>query len=328
MKLINKIPTLILLLLSLTLLSSCLQRASGSQGETEESNRETEQKHTTTSNKTTEEPPVLDVSPKIEDAFTKALAAIITLDNEAMAELEDTYQIQYGYPLALNDVIAEPGDLLGGTFCYGKFDECIVIFSPTMLTVVSSETIADEVFSYGSSFALYGYHDGVFYSLEEAYEKGFITKDEVAIAAERHRTIGWYNGLRACYEKATAALRLPEEDTRQNIIEAFDDKDSSIAWLNLDNEEQFASLHLRSYGDFNGYTVLLMTLQSEDKNTQIVADSSFESQMGFSLWAYYEETLYSLEEAYEKGFISQHDIGVAAARHNEVERYIEMIIEN
>ena len=268
------------------------------------------------------------VSPEIEDAFTKALAAIISLDNETMAKLEDAYQTQYGYPLALDDVKAEPGDLLGGTFCYGKFDECIVIFSPTMLAVLSSKMIADEVFSYGSSFVLYGYHDGVFYSLEEAYEKGFITKDEVAIAAECHRTIGRYNALRACYDRATSALKLPEENTRKSIVEAFGDKGSSIAWLNLDNKEQFASPHLRSYGDFNGCTVLLMTLQSEDKNTQIVADRSFESQMGFSLWAYYEEALYSLEEAYEKGFISQSDIGVAVALHNDVECYIEMITEN
>ena len=49
-----------------------------------------------------------------------------------------------------------------------------------------------------------------------------------------------------------------------------------IYWLNLDNKEQFASPHLRSYGNFNGGTVLLTTLQSEDKNIQTVADSSFD----------------------------------------------------
>ncbi len=323
MKLTNKITAIILLLLSLTLLSSCLQRASGSQGETGEGNRETEQKHATTSNTKTEEPAVLGVSPEVEDAFTKALAAIISLDNETMAELEDAYQTQYGYPLALNDVIAEPGDLLGGTFCYGKFDECIVIFSPTMLTVVSSKTIADEVFSYGSSFALYGYHDGMFYSLEEAYEKGFLTKDEVAIAAECHRTIGRYNGLRAYYEKAISALIPPEEDTRKSIVEAFSDGGSSIEWISLDNKEQFASPHLRSYGDFNGCTVLLMTLQSEDKNTQIIADSSFEYSYGNQIKVWVKGQFLNIVDAYGQKFITKDMVANISDIHNN-SKYLSM----
>lgn len=295
---------LILLLISFALLSSCAQLVNRG------------------------DKSIPNVSPEVEEAFNDAIDAIAVLNNATTARLEKEYKKQSGYPLCLNEGNAELGKPLNGTMCYGVFDKCIVVFYPTMLTVVSSKTIADEVFSYGSSFALYGYHDGVFYSLEEAYEKGFITKEEVAIAAECHRAIGWYNLLRSLYKRATTALKLPEEDMSKSIVEAFGDGGSSIEWLDLDNKEQFTLPHLRSYGDFNGCTVLLMTSQNEDENTKTVADRTFEAQMGVSLWGYYEGILYSLEEAYEKGFISQHDIGVALARHNDVELYIEKIIGN
>ena len=91
----------------------------------------------------------------------------------------------------------------------------------------------------------------------------------------------------------------------------------------------FTSSHLRSYGDYNGCIVLLLTTQNPDDNVKTIADRTFESSgVGISLWGYYEGALYDLQDAYDRGFISQHDIGVAVARHNEVERYIEMIIEN
>ena len=189
MKHTNKILTLILLLLSFSLLFSC-------------SFEETAKTQITESNDNKIPPESVSVPPEVEDTFNNAIASIVMLDERMTEQLKNDYQTQYGYPLSLNVTYAKPGDHLAGTFCYGNFADCIVIFTPSMLTVYTTKTIAGETFDYGSSFSILGYHEGVFYPLDEAYENGYITKEEVAAAAQRHKTIRQYNVIRSLYEKA------------------------------------------------------------------------------------------------------------------------------
>lgn len=189
MKLTNKIITLILLLLSFSMLFSC-------------SIKDPEKTQITESNDNKTPPVSVSVPPEVEDAFNNAIASIVMLDEKMTEQLKNDYQAQYGYPLSLNVTYAKPGDHLAGTFCYGNFSDCVVIFNPSMLTVSTTKTIAGETFVYGSSFSILGYHEGVFYPLDEAYENRYITKEEVAAAAERHKTIMEYNDVRFLYEKA------------------------------------------------------------------------------------------------------------------------------
>ena len=104
---------------------------------------------------------------------------------------------------AIEDAFAEDGDRnritwfdineengeWDGVRCYGSFESCIILFEPGDLTVESEITVADSKFEYPNSFGLYGYYDGELYTLSEAFENGYISKDEVAVVAERHRTV-------------------------------------------------------------------------------------------------------------------------------------------
>ncbi len=135
----------------------------------------------------------------LKEAFLEAYAALNWLDEEVIEQLNQDYSKQMGDAAWLGGLSpnVKPGEasLLGGTHCYGVFEDCIVILVPTIMNAIGSGTVAGERFTYPTLFHLYGYHDGVFYSLREAYEKGYISQEEVALAAERHRAVWRYHLL-------------------------------------------------------------------------------------------------------------------------------------
>lgn len=68
--------------------------------------------------------------------------------------------------------------------------------------MIDIQTVAGYDFANGSAFALYGYKDRTLYDLADAFDKGFITKEEVGIAAGRHKAVtdflhgdGFHDGL-------------------------------------------------------------------------------------------------------------------------------------
>ncbi len=135
-------------------------------------------------------------NPKItrpSDLYQNAVTSIVTLDAKAKERLESDYKKQYGDSLFLNEYTKQPGKPLLGAFCYGEFENCTVIFMPTDLAIVTEITVADQAFSYGSSVVLYGYHNGTFYELADAFDNGYISEDDVAKAAQRHNNISSYN---------------------------------------------------------------------------------------------------------------------------------------
>lgn len=98
--------------------------------------------------------------------------------------------------------VTESGKIEDWFRCYGIFNGCAVIFSDGTACVIDIKTVAGYDFANGSAFALYGYKDGTLYDLADAFDKGFITKEEVGIAAGRHKAVtdflhgdGFHDGL-------------------------------------------------------------------------------------------------------------------------------------
>lgn len=316
MKLTNKISVLILLLLSLAMLSSCLERASRQEGQMSESGSQV-----TTSNTENQDPQDSDALSEIEEAFNAALAAIVALDDETITKLENAYRAQSGYPLCLNEFTAEPGDRLGGTFCYGHFDGCIVVFSPTNLTVVSSVTVAGEVFSYGSSFILEAYHDGVFYPLSEAYEKGFVTKEEVALVAERHRTIMRYNGLAVSSEKpAEFKLEMPSEELQQRFVKEYLAYQHALypTHYDLENPPDVAIEYW--YGSFGDIHFLFvydpLKWYSHAEVIEYIAGHRFHYSSSHIMLVWVDGEFRSIKEAYEQNLITEEMVATIANIRN------------
>lgn len=130
---------------------------------------------------------------RLEDLYQNAVTSIVTLDTKTKERLEIDYKKQFGDTLFLNEYTMEPGKPLLGAFCYGEFENCTVIFMPTNLAVITEITVADLVFSYGSSFVLYGYHNGTFYELADAFDNGYISNEDISKTVEVHDKIVRYN---------------------------------------------------------------------------------------------------------------------------------------
>lgn len=75
----------------------------------------------------------------------------------------------------------------GGTRYYGIYGECVAVFQPTMLCWVETKHIADSEFTYSSSFVIWIYYDGEFCTIEDAWEQGLLSAEQVELMAEYHR---------------------------------------------------------------------------------------------------------------------------------------------
>lgn len=71
------------------------------------------------------------------------------------------------------------------------------------LEVELTKQVADSEFTYSSSFVIWIYHDGEFCTIEEAWEQGLLTKEQVALMAEYHEKATEY--IREYYQ-----AQLPE----------------------------------------------------------------------------------------------------------------------
>lgn len=71
--------------------------------------------------------------------------------------------------------------------CYGTYDGCVAImFSMPEFAVLRNVEIAGSVFHYGGSNSIYVWKAGEFSLIEEAYAKGLVTAEQIAIIADIH----------------------------------------------------------------------------------------------------------------------------------------------
>lgn len=70
---------------------------------------------------------------------------------------------------------------------YGTCRGCVILFSGGVLPAVTEITVAGEEFTYGYIFSIWVYKDGVFLELKEAYERGWLIKENIADIAKYHR---------------------------------------------------------------------------------------------------------------------------------------------
>lgn len=80
-----------------------------------------------------------------------------------------------------------PNFELSDDMYYGTCHGCVVIFSAGMLQMITEISVAEEVFSYSSVFSIWVCKAGELVELKDAYEKGWITKENVEDIAEYHR---------------------------------------------------------------------------------------------------------------------------------------------
>jgi len=357
----------------------------------------------------------------IEEKYNIAKAALTTLDETKKKEILNTYSYDRISWYDIDSKNSRTGD---GMRCYGVFENCIVLFESTELDVIKTKKIADSEFTHSSSFVLYAYHDNCLYSLEEAYDKGLISSDDVETAAKRHRIVEDYlrslrtvdntteNETTKIPEDTTGVPEettgVPEETTRvpegttakpietkppsvpadttgkQNsrpkdttdktvtttppttttkeetnkplpeppaedelvykyneakkaltvLDEATKDKLSKamgIKWNWLDYDSlQPESVPISTaccYGEFDGCVVVFEPNELCVETTIKVANSTFYYSSGFNIFVLYNDTLYTINEAYDNGFISAENVEKAAVNHKIIQDYCSYCIK-
>ncbi len=132
-----------------------------------------------------------DKSEKVDHGFEKyndARQHFTRLSPSLQKKLKKSYKKISNFPLCLYDFEVKKWS----DYCYGNYNGCVVIFSPGDLTVEGAYSVAGITFTHSQNINLYGYYKGKMYSLKETYEKGYITKADIAKAEENHRAIQQY----------------------------------------------------------------------------------------------------------------------------------------
>ena len=101
-------------------------------------------------------------------------------------ELQKAALQNWGHEFFWTQLDSEGNLREGGSRYYGIYGDCVAVFQPTMLCWVETKQVADSEFTYSSSFVIWIYHDGEFCTIEEAWEQGLLTKEQVALMAEYH----------------------------------------------------------------------------------------------------------------------------------------------
>ena len=182
-------------------------------------------------------------------------------------------------------------DFTLGTFHYygtAKGYHIIFFTGQVVMPMMSEKTIADSTFSYNCIFRLYAYRNNRFIDLEEAYEKGLISKEAIAKAAELHQ---------AEKEKAFE---------QQKIQEIFEDRYGEIRSFNF-------------YAEEKGRYIIFVQMKGRPQvyTVKKIAGSEFRYREEFFLYAYVDGEFIDLEEAYNNGLVSKETVAEAVRVHKK-----------
>jgi len=204
---------------------------------------------------------------------------------------------------------------------YGTFNGAVVVMMDGFCydQVCLDAVVADSVIHYGDSNTIQVWKNGVFYELNEAYERGLLTKNDVKMIAvwHNHNTFLTKEDIR----RATALLTSPDAVTRREIEDAFARQNRSVQWPSADTNWYGT----RCYGQFGSVTVLFEAGMLAWIETKTIAGVEFTYSSSFGLWGYYNGSLYTLQEAYDNGYITKEQVAEAAANHSLLQRLTYMI---
>ncbi|MBE6916700.1 MAG: hypothetical protein E7470_02170 [Ruminococcaceae bacterium] len=230
-------------------------------------------------------------------------ALILQCDTKINWEYFDPY---YGYPW------------------YGTINNCIILRTPdpdnSFMPTSGLVEVADYSFVWSWGFGLHVYRDGEACTLKEAYEREWLTKEQIGKIYEKHNR--FYEGLLriyadshdpSAYHPDYLSIKPIPKETKQKIDSALS------AQYNVNVNWDDASSYI---GTIN-YCTILKTVKSENQaapfhDSLTIADYAFEWHEPFNLYAYRDGEVCELKEAYEKGWLTKIQIGKIYERHNEL----------
>jgi hypothetical protein len=193
-----------------------------------------------------------------------------------------------------------PGSTIDDVFVenyYGIYTDCIVVRMTdrftSYTTAITYETIDGVTISYSSSNKAVAWKDGVFYDLQNAYDEGLLTKDDLIRVASIWPSF-WGE----------------EKQIRQGYVATFVDRPYAAAdrvWIE------------RYYGGYHECKVLMMwygnTGTGTEKERFYVDGILFVETHVEKIIAWKDGRFYELRDAYDRGLLTKEDIAQIAEYH-------------
>lgn len=205
---------------------------------------------------------------------------------------------------------------------YGTYNGCEV-FLPLYKLGYDEAIEYYYVAGYGIYFPCLGYdiyvhRDDTFYELAEAYEKGYISEEDVAEIAEIQNGVPTEktdppesNGI-GSKDRENAKLRREEaNELRRKFMEYLEETDPTYADITPSNVK-FESY----YGTYNGWQAFLPLYKSgyddEEDRFTIAGYEMYFPCLGYEIYVYKDGEFYELEDAYENGHIGEDAVAAIA----------------
>lgn len=200
---------------------------------------------------------------------------------------------------------------------YGTFNGCQVWLADSRNGDASQFELAGSVFNTKTGAAIYVRKDGANYTLQQAYEKDWLTKEDVEKVAKLHNE----------RELTYAELSISDE-LKTDIQKAYDDWTKGTSWYKdyyQKNGVEYPLTKLvwdqyqgtRFYGTFGDCAVWAVIGNADVIDSFTLAGSFFENQTSTGIYVYSDGKHLTLQEAYNQKLISAEDIAIVAERHAE-----------
>lgn len=106
--------------------------------------------------------------------------------DEIIEEIKTSWYEQHGETV---EWVPERNLFQGIGFYYGTYKGCVIIFCNGVLNWEVTVEIGKESFWNGCDFKIYTYKNGRFDLLEQVYEEGYLTDEDISAIADHHRSI-------------------------------------------------------------------------------------------------------------------------------------------
>lgn len=264
----------------------------------------------------------------IPETASAAAETELTESDELDEEVAETLCVEFAKYIGETDPIYarfDPSYVRIDTY-YGTYNGCEV-FLPLYKSGYDEAIELYYVAGYEIYFPCLGYdiyvhRDGTFYELSEAYEKGYISEEDVAEIAEiqngmppEKKDPPEANGLGGEDRKAEKLRREKDNELRRKFIEFLEETDPD--YIGIDP----STVKLESYyGIYSGWEAFLPLYKSgyeeaEDRFSFAGHEMYFPC-LGYEIYVHKDGEFLKLEDAYEKGFISEADAAqIAEANH-------------
>ena len=188
--------------------------------------------------------------------------------------------------------------------------------------------IADYEFWNSGPLSLFAYRNGEICHLHEAYESGWLTKEQIGLLHAKYAEIqqNW-----DIYYKDWLAQKEEYEDSSDvNLLykrTLTDEEKENIRALILKKYDEIVRWGYVDpyYGTINNYSVVIVhprEASDDEAWYQEIAGYTFEWSSPIGLYVYYHDKynfsfVYTLQEAYEQGLLTEKQISVIYERHEQ-----------